>query len=91
MVHELKQRVAPQPPRRRESKSSRFTRLAERRVSQTLHGLWLIGNLANRNNYDYTRDQAEQVIAALDAGMRQLRGRFTEEAPARAKAFRFKK
>lgn len=76
---------------RRDSKASRFTRLAERRVSQTLKSLWLIGNLANRRNYEYTKDQADQVIAALDAGMRQVRARYSEEGPARRDGFRFKR
>jgi len=74
-----------------DTKSGRFTRLAERRVSRTLHELWLVGNLSNRRNYQYTKEQADQLLAALDVGMRQLRTRFLEETPARTQAFRFRR
>ena len=35
-------------------KMEKFEELAEKRVSDTLKKLQLIGNLANKNNYDYT-------------------------------------
>jgi hypothetical protein len=84
-------RVLPRGIRRRESKAGRFTRLAERRVTEALDHLRLVGNLANRRNYDFTKEQADQIVAALDAALRQVRVRFSEGAPSPSDRFRFRK
>lgn len=84
-------RALPRAIRRRESRASRFVRLAERRVTEALNDLRLVGNLANRRNYEFTKEQADQIVAVLDAAMRQVRARFSEDAASRSDRFRFKK
>lgn len=63
-----------------ETKRDRFERLAERRVTEAIKKLRLIGNLANRHNYDYTEDHVRQVLDALESEMRHLRSRFRDES-----------
>ena len=41
-------------PERNDDKGSRFERLAERRVTEVLRKMRLIGNLSNKRNYTYT-------------------------------------
>ena len=76
---------------RSESKADRFRRLGERRVTQALHLLRLIGNLANRNNYQYTEDQVRQIVEVLENEMRQLKHRFRQEESVSGHTFSFKK
>jgi len=61
-----------------DSKQERFRRLAERRVNRAIKDLRLIGNLSNRNNYDYTTDQVAKILAALKRELRELRARFED-------------
>lgn len=49
-----------------ETKSERFIRLAEYRVSKTIKDIKQIGQLANRNNYEWTEEQAQAIVSALD-------------------------
>lgn len=63
-----------------ETLHDKFRRLAESRVNRTLNDIRLIGNLSNRNNYDYTSDEVDKIFRALDAELKQVRSRFFEGA-----------
>lgn len=71
-------------------KLEKFERLAEKRVSDAIRKLRLIGNLSNKNNYSYTEDHVKQLLDALETEMRILKGRFREESAAKAASFSFK-
>jgi hypothetical protein len=73
----------------RESKRSRFERLAEKRVNAARSKLRLIGNLANRHNYDYTDDHVRQIIEVLDGEIRRLRGKFVQDSDTQKSNFSF--
>ncbi len=60
-------------------KLEKFERLAERRVNEAMKKIRLIGNLANRNNYEYTEKHAKKIIDALEAELRTLKSRFKDE------------
>jgi hypothetical protein len=72
-------------------KASRFERLAERRVTETIKKMRLIGNLANRHNYAYTEEHVKQILDALEGELRQVKARFRQEASSQTQAFLFKK
>lgn len=46
-------------------KSAKFVELANKRVNKALKDLQLIRNLANRQNYEFSDEQAKQIIKAL--------------------------
>ncbi|MCK2001030.1 hypothetical protein MZM54_06435 [[Brevibacterium] frigoritolerans] len=71
-------------------KTAKFEELAEKRVSETLKKLQLIGNLANKNNYDYTETHVKQIIDTLETEIKVLRNKFTEESKSRKTEFKFK-
>ncbi|MDD8000013.1 hypothetical protein [Bacillus cereus] len=71
-------------------KSEKFKELAEKRVSDTLKKLQLIGNLANKNNYEYTDEQVKQIIDTLDSEIKSLKSKFIEESKQRSTEFKFK-
>lgn len=72
-----------------ESKRDRFSRLAERRMNDLIEKFRLVGNLADRRNYDYTDDQAKQIIRAVEGQARELKQRFQADDTPREKSFRF--
>ena len=76
---------------RTNEKSDRFERLAERRVTEALHKMRLIGNLANRHNYSYSDEQVKQVIEALESEFRQVKARFRQETAVQSQGFSFRK
>jgi len=43
----------------------KFVRLANKRVSNALKAMQLIGNLSNRSNYDYTEADVQKIFKAL--------------------------
>jgi len=72
-----------------DDKNQRFERLAEKRVTETIKKMRLIGNLANKRNYAYTDDHVKQIMDALENEMRLLKGRFKEETSELSSQFRF--
>lgn len=75
----------------RESKRQRFERLAQKRVTEALRRLRLVGNLANRANYDYSEEHVRQILDALDVEFKQLKGRFRHDGGTTGDTFAFKK
>jgi ABC-type Fe3+-hydroxamate transport system substrate-binding protein len=54
----------------------RFIDLANKRVTAAILQLRLVGNLANRKNYEYDADDAKKIIRTLQAEMNALKARF---------------
>lgn len=57
-------------------KRSKFVALSEARMNRAIRTLRLIGNLANRNNYEYTPEELRKMLSVLEAEMKHLRARF---------------
>ncbi|MBK5500160.1 hypothetical protein [Peribacillus sp. TH14] len=72
-------------------KMEKFEDLAEKRVSETLKKLQLIGNLSNKNNYDYTDAHVKQIIDTLESEIKVLKNKFIEESKERKSEFKFRK
>ncbi len=62
--------------RQGENKRSAFKRLATNRLNYTLKGIRLLGNLSNRNNYDYTEKDIKIIFGALEEELRLNKARF---------------
>ena len=50
-----------------EHKREKFVSLAESRVSKAMHAIRLVGNLANRSNYEFSDEDVRKILAALQA------------------------
>lgn len=57
-------------------KSSKFVELANKRVNKALKDLKLIANLANRQNYEYSEDQARKIVKALQQEVEMVKQSF---------------
>jgi rubrerythrin len=58
-------------------KNEKFKRLASARVTKAIKTIRLIGNLSNRNNYEYTDEQVDKIISALNRELKDLKARFS--------------
>jgi hypothetical protein len=67
---------------------AKFVRLAESRMTKALKAIRVIGNLANRSQYEYSDVDVKKIIAALSAETEALRNRLSDAD--RKKRFEFK-
>jgi hypothetical protein len=66
-------------------KRERFIELGETRVRKAAQMLRLIGNLSNTSNYEYSHEDAQKILAALDNEMKLLRAKFQAALSRRAR------
>jgi hypothetical protein len=55
------------------NKRTKFVELAEARVGKALKTIRLIGNLTNKNNYEFDEADFAKILAALEAEIRDLK------------------
>lgn len=68
-------------------KSQKFIELANKRVNKTIKDIQLIGNLANKQNYEYTEYQAKQIIKALQQELDDVKHSFSNTTISNKKVF----
>ncbi len=73
------------------TKADRFERLAERRVTEVVKKMRLVGNLSNKRNYAYTDEHVRQILEALETEMRRVKAKFRQETSAQPEGFSFRK
>jgi hypothetical protein len=54
----------------------RFVGLANKRVTNAIRQIRLVGNLANRRSYQYTEADAKKIVRALQQEVNVLKARF---------------
>ena len=57
-------------------KEEKFKKLAEPRVRKALKMIKLVGNLANRAHYEYSKIQTDKIITALQNEVTAIKSRF---------------
>jgi hypothetical protein len=62
------------------SKRARFKELVIPRLTRALGGLRVVANCGNRGNYEYTENEARQIVEQLRAAVDQVEASFTEKA-----------
>ena len=78
-----------EPPRDR-SPAGRFRYLAERRVPKVLRAISSVTNLSDRKNYEFTEDQAQQIIDALTESLDELKNEFARNSRSKKSSFELK-
>lgn len=61
-----------------ESKKERFDRLAEARTNKILEMINLLGNLSNKNNYDYNDDDINKIFKAIEQEVKSTKSKFDD-------------
>lgn len=73
-----------------DKKSQRFRRLAEKRITNLIKHLRLIGNLANKKNYNYTEEEVKQMFTALESELTLTKKKFEHSSSEDFGEFKFK-
>lgn len=72
-------------------KIANFMKLAPKRMTRALKAIDVVGNLANRNSYTYTSEQATQIVTALAEAVKAVGSKFTATASSKStEGFTFK-
>ena len=66
-------------------KRERFVELGEARVRKAAQMLRLIGNLSNTSNYEYSQEDAQKILSALDNEMKLPKAKFQAALSRRSK------
>ncbi len=61
------------------SKRDRFEKVASNRVQRILDTLALLQNCANRNNYDYSQEDVDQMFTEIGKAFKDAKDAFTNE------------
>ncbi len=61
-------------------KRKKFIDLAEARVNRAIKDIRLIGNLANKNSYEYSDEDAKKMFRALQKELDSAKSRFTGDS-----------
>jgi hypothetical protein len=69
-------------------RSSKFVELANKRVNRAIKDIQLVGNLANRTNYEYSEEQAKKILKALQQEIDVLKQAFQTAGESQKSEFR---
>jgi hypothetical protein len=58
-------------------KGAKFIELANKRVNRAIKDIQLICNLANRQNYEFSDEQAKKIVRALQHEVDQVKQSFS--------------
>ena len=69
-------------------KRKKFVELAEKRVNKAILNMKLVGNLSNKNNYEYTPADVRKITQALDDAVADVKPRFRTPSGNSASTFK---
>lgn len=69
-------------------KAKKFVELANKRVNRAIKDIQLVGNLANRQNYEFTEEQARKIVKALQQEVDTLKQNFSTTGDASRNDFK---
>lgn len=62
-------------------KAENFIRLANKRTNKIIEDIEILGNLANKNQYEYTDEQVEKIFDAIDKELIATKESFKKKKP----------
>ena len=74
-----------------ETKSQRFKRIAEKRVSKAARSIRLVGTLGNRSLYEATDEERKEIITYLEGSLRQMKKDLEKKTQKDNEEFKFGK
>ena len=75
-----------------ETRSERFVRIAEARTNKIIDMIQLLGNCANKSNYEYSKEDVKMIFGAIVAELRAAKAKFeASENECGKKAFSLRK
>ena len=71
-----------------QSKREKFETLVERRMTNALQQIKLVGNLSNNSAYEWTDRDVKKIVKALDDALTELKQRFKNPKVTRRTEFK---
>ena len=59
------------------AKSEKFKSLSEHRVNQILDKIRILGNLANKSNYQYSQEEVAKMFRVIEKELRETKDKFS--------------
>ena len=59
------------------NRKENFKRLAEARTVEVLRRLKILGNCANRSNYDYSESEVNKIFGEIEKKVKDVKAKFT--------------
>ena len=57
-------------------KENRFKRVAESRTNKIIDQIRLLGNCANRSNYEYSDEDVKKIFSAIESELKETKAKF---------------
>ncbi len=57
-------------------KMDRFKRVAENRTNKIIDQIRLLGNCANRSNYEYTDEDIRKIFSAIESELKETKSKY---------------
>lgn len=57
-------------------KIERFKRVAENRTNRIIEQIRLLGNCANRSNYEYSEEDIKKIFTAIEAELKETKQKY---------------
>lgn len=80
-------KMATHPLAKRRNPRERFVSLANSRVTAAIRQIRLVGNLANKKNYQYDADDAAKIVRALQRELDEVKSKFKGEEKSESTIF----
>jgi hypothetical protein len=80
-------KMATKPQAAKRDPRERFVSLANSRVTVAIRQIRLVGNLANKKNYQYDADEAAKIVRALQRELDELKSKFRGEEKSESTIF----
>ena len=74
-----------------ESKREKFIRLAESRTNKILNMIQLLGNCSNKQSYEYTERDVDEIFSAIERELNATRKKFSDNNGNEHKLFKLRK
>lgn len=71
----------------KESRRSKFVRIAEARTNKIINMIQLLGNCSNSGVYEYSEVDIDKIFNAIETELKETRKRFSKAEPKKAKQF----
>ncbi len=69
-------------------KRAKFVELAQNRVNKALTQIRLVGNLANRANYEFDEEDGRKIVRALQKEVEAVKAKFSDSSGAQGPEFK---
>lgn len=59
-----------------QEKTDRFKRVAENRTNKIINQIRLLGNCANRSNYEYSEEDVKKIFSVIENELKETKAKY---------------